>query len=75
MQIKYKTININQLEDALADIPTLKLKIKLELNFFQKINKIKKDLNKKRLKIKTIIKKKYLIKNRLNLNLKKKLNF
>jgi hypothetical protein len=40
MLIKYKIININLLEYVQVDTLNLKLKIKLELNFFQKINKI-----------------------------------
>jgi hypothetical protein len=35
-----KIINIHQPVIVLADTLTLKLKIKLELNFFQKISKI-----------------------------------
>jgi len=47
MQIKYKIINICQLVIVLVDTLNLKLKIKLELNYFQKINKIKINLKNK----------------------------
>jgi hypothetical protein len=41
MQKEYKIKDKGLLEGALVDTPSLKLKIKLELNFFQKIHKIK----------------------------------
>jgi len=43
-QKEYKIKGTNQLEAVQADTPTLKLKIKLELNFFQKKHKIKTNL-------------------------------